>query len=104
MIRVSVLYGNGPEARFDHEYYHSAHRELVESRLRPLGLVRIEMDRGVAGGGGTDAPYVASAHLYFESLDAFQEAFAAHGEELLADIPNYTNVTPVLQVSEIVHG
>jgi uncharacterized protein (TIGR02118 family) len=104
MIRVSALYGNTADARFDHDYYHGRHRKLVERLFGPHGMLRIEMDRGLAGGGGAAAPFVASAHLYFESLDAFQAAFAAHGEEVLADIPNYTNVTPVLQVSEIAAG
>ena len=40
--------------------------------------------------------------LFFENLDDFQAAFAAHGEELLADIPNYTNVEPVVQIDEAI--
>jgi hypothetical protein len=26
----------------------------------------------------------------------------AHGQELMADIPNYTNIQPTIQISEIV--
>jgi hypothetical protein len=32
---------------------------------------------------------------------AFQSGFGPHAEEILADIPNYTNTQPVIQISEI---
>jgi uncharacterized protein (TIGR02118 family) len=40
-------------------------------------------------------------HLHFDSVDAFQQAFGAHAEEILADIPNYTNAEPTVLVSEV---
>ena len=40
-------------------------------------------------------------HLYFDSVEAFQAAFGPHAETILADIPNYTNIQPVIQVSEV---
>jgi hypothetical protein len=36
----------------------------------------------------------------FESLDAMQAVLAEHGTTLASDIPNYTNVQAVIQVSE----
>ena len=48
MIRMSVYYPSGPEATFDHAYYAGPHRQLVEARLGPGGLQRIELDRGLA--------------------------------------------------------
>lgn len=104
MIRVSALYPNEVGGTFDHEYYETRHRELVQQRMGPMGLVRLEADRGVAGAGEAPAPYVAAGHLYFESLESFQAAFDAHGEEILGDIPNFTNIDPLLQVSEIAGG
>lgn len=101
MIRISVLYPNVPGVAFDHDYYNRNHRELVESRWRPMGLHRIEVDRGVGGMGGTAAPFVAAGHLFFESAEDFEAAFAAHGEELLADIPNFTDAEPTIQISEV---
>ena len=38
--------------------------------------------------------------LYFETIEGFQQSLAQHGPELIADIPNFTNVELVLQVSE----
>jgi hypothetical protein len=35
-------------------------------------------------------------------VEDFQKGMAAHGQELMADIPNYTNIPPTIQISEIV--
>jgi hypothetical protein len=40
-------------------------------------------------------------HLYFDSTDAFQTAFAPHAQAIMADIPNYTNTQPTIQISEV---
>jgi uncharacterized protein (TIGR02118 family) len=55
------------------------------------------------GGGTPGAPptYTAMGHLYFDSITEFQAAFAPHAEVIMADIPNYTNVQPVIQISEV---
>lgn len=101
MIRVSALYENQADGRFDHDYYEGEHRELVLDRLGPEGLLRVEMARGVAGSEGSDPPFVASALLYFESLEEFEAAMELHGQEIMGDVPNFTNLEPVIQVSRI---
>ncbi len=40
-------------------------------------------------------------HLYFDSVEEFQTAFTPHAAEIMADIPNYTNIQPVIQISEV---
>ena len=40
--------------------------------------------------------------IYFNSLADFQTSMGAHGKTLLDDIPNYTNIQPQIQISEIV--
>ncbi|WP_028007022.1 EthD family reductase [Solimonas flava] len=102
MIRVSALYANRAGARFDHAYYALRHIALVREQLTPHGLLRVEADRGLAGGGGGEAPFVAAAHLYFASVERFEAAFAAAGAAVLADVPNYTDLQPQLQISTIV--
>jgi hypothetical protein len=39
--------------------------------------------------------------MHFASRAAFDAAIAAAGDALFADIPNYTDATPILQVSEL---
>lgn len=48
-----------------------------------------------------DALYIAIGTLYFESEEAFEKAFTPHSEFIMADIPNYTESKPILQISEI---
>jgi len=104
MIKVSVMYPNTPGARFDHAYYRDKHMPLVKERMG-AGCLSYTVDRGLAGGApGAPAPYVAMCHIYCESVDTFQKSFGPHAAELLADIPNYTDLAPSLQISEVVVG
>ena len=103
MIRVSVLYPNEAGKKFDAEYYRNTHMKLAGDRLKGFGLVRYEVDKGLAGGApGAPAPFVGACHFYFNSVADFQKGMGAHGKELMADIPNYTNIQPTIQISEIV--
>lgn len=103
MIRVSVMYQMGEGKTFDATYYMQKHVPMARERLRGAGLVRAEIDKGVAGGApGAPAPFIYVAHLYFNSLADFQGAMEAHGKEIMGDIPNYTNIQPQVQISEIV--
>lgn len=62
-------------------------------------------DRGLAGG-APDAPatYVAMCHIVCDTVAAFQSGFAPHANEIMADIKNYTDLAPVIQISEMVAG
>ncbi len=103
MIRISVLYANETGKKFDHDYYKNRHMRLVGERLKDAGLIRYEVDKGIAGGApGSPAPFVGVCHLYFNSVSDFQKGMGAHGKELMADVPNYTNITPQIQISEVV--
>ena len=43
-------------------------------------------------------------HVFCDSVESFQLGFGPHAAELLADISNYTDLQPVLQISEVVIG
>ena len=101
MIIVSVLYPNAPGCKFDLDYYLQRHVPMVQQRLG-AALKRVAVERGLAGGApGAPAPFLAMAHLYFDSVEAFQSAFGPHAGAILADVPNYTNTTPVIQIGEV---
>jgi hypothetical protein len=51
MVRVTVLYSNESAKRFDHDYYASKHMPMVMERLKGFGMLRYEVDKGLAGGG-----------------------------------------------------
>jgi uncharacterized protein (TIGR02118 family) len=95
-----VHYPNGEGKKFDLDYYVRTHMPMAGRLLKPL---RYEVDKGIAGGApGSAAPFVASCHFYFNTLADFQKSMSAHGQELIADVPNYTNIQPEIQMSEIV--
>ena len=101
MIKVSVLYPNGPRATFDMQYYLSSHMPMVKQRIG-AAVKGQAVDEGLGGAQpGAPPKYLAIGHLFFESLDAFQLAFATHGGPIVADVPNYTNTQPIIQVNEV---
>jgi len=101
MVRVSVMYPNQEGARFDFDYYRQKHMELVRKSLKPYGLIKTEVDRGISGGSDQPAPYLCIGHLYFESKEGYDKGMAEVGRTLRGDIPNYTNLTPVRQINDI---
>ncbi len=101
MIKVSVMYPNNQGSPFDMAYYCQTHMPLVRQRLG-TALKGVAVDQGIGGEEpGSPAPYLAMGHLLFESMEAFQASFASHGEEFAADVPNYTNTQPIIQISEV---
>jgi uncharacterized protein (TIGR02118 family) len=101
VIKVMVLYPYRAGARFDMDYYCDAHMPLVQRTLKPA-LKGLAVDKGLSGD-TPDAPpsFVAIGHLLFDSVDAFERAFDTSGAAILGDIPNYTDIEPVVQISEI---
>ncbi len=103
MIRVSVLYPHKEGARFDHEYYANKHMPLVRDLMGNMGLVDSGVDKGIGTmDPNAPAPYVSIGFLTFNTIEELQAAFGAHASEVMADIPNYTDIEPQIQISEIV--
>lgn len=104
MIKVSVMYPNTAGARFDHGYYRDTHMPLVQARMG-ANCKRYTIDKGLAGGTpGAPATYVGMCHIFCDSVESFQAGFAPHAQEIMGDIKNYTDLTPVIQISEVVVG
>jgi uncharacterized protein (TIGR02118 family) len=78
MIKVSVMYPNTPNARFDHEYYRDKHMPLVKARIGDA-CKYYTVDKGLAGGApGAPATYVGMCHIFCDSIEAFQAGFEPH--------------------------
>lgn len=102
MIRVSVLYPNSEGKRFDEDYYVNKHMTMIADKLGSA-MVRYEIDKGIGGATpGSPAPFVAGVHMFFDSLQSFQGAFATNAGPIMADVPNYTDIQPTIQISEVV--
>ena len=101
MIKVTVVYPNSAGAKFDMQYYTSKHLPTLQRKCG-AACKSIAAEQGLSGGQpGSKPPYIALCHLTFDSVEAFQKAFSPHAAEVMADIPNYTNVQPIIQISEI---
>ncbi len=103
MLRLSVMYPATPGSRFDWDYYLGPHLELSRRLLSGSGLVRTEIDRGIAGfPPGAPPPYHAVGHLFFRTMAELESALAATAADFIADEGNYTDVRSVVQLSEVV--
>ncbi len=107
MIKYNVMYPYKKGTRFDIDYYCNKHMAKAAGALKPHGLVKATVDKGIDGGGrGKPPAYHCIAIMYFNSREEMKQAFAKADQkvmaELLADIPNYTDVEPVMMITEAV--
>jgi uncharacterized protein (TIGR02118 family) len=101
MIRVSFLYPNKPGSRFDADYYIDKHMPLAIGLLGSA-LKGVSAEIGLSGAmPGSAPPNAAIATFTFESVQTFTAAVMPHYAELQADIHNYTDIQPVVQISDV---
>lgn len=103
MIKVTVMYPNDPDKKFDFDYYQNKHIPMVAGLLAPGGLIRVELEKGISGTDPNSPPmYVAVGSLYFNTLEEVHAAFSTHGRAIMGDIPNYTDIKPAFQIGEVI--
>jgi uncharacterized protein (TIGR02118 family) len=101
MIKVSVFYPERESSKFDMDYYCSRHIPMVREKLGPA-CKGVAVEQGVGGATPGSRPgFIAMGHLYFDSIEAFQKAFGPHADAIMGDIPNYTDIQPTIQFSEV---
>ncbi len=101
-IKVSVLYPSGEGKHFNMEYYSNKHVALLVSLLGDA-IKGATIEKGLGGAApGDKAPYEAMGNLYFESMESFQNSFGPNAAEIMGDVPNYTNIEPLVQISEVI--
>jgi len=101
MIQVTVLYPAGDGRTFDMGYYLQTHIPLFRKRMG-AAMKKISVVQGISGATvASPAPFIAIVHGTFESVEAFETAFAPHAAEIQGDIPKYTDIQPVMQISQV---
>jgi uncharacterized protein (TIGR02118 family) len=101
MIKVSVFYADRESSKFDMDYYCSSHIPMVREKLG-AACKGVAVEQGVRGATPGSRPgFIAMGHLYFDSIEAFQKAFGPHADAIMGDIPNYTDIQPTIQISEV---
>jgi uncharacterized protein (TIGR02118 family) len=98
---ITVLYPNTPGVTFDFDYNLERHATLI-NRLYGDSIAKLELRRGSATPDGSPVPFVAVINIWIADQEAFDGAGARHGATLIADVPNFTNTMPTIQIDEIV--
>lgn len=102
LIKISVMYPYSEGKTFDMNYYETKHMPMVAAYLGS-NLVKYTIEKGVASGiPNQPLPYMAIGTFYVKSLKDYQEAIGPNRDAIRADFPNYTNVTPIILVSEVI--
>ncbi len=94
---VTILYPKTDDSTFDMEYYTSTHMPLFADVLG-------DACQGWGAATITSGEYAAMGWAMVSSPEAFNEAMAARGAEVMGDVPNYTNVQPTLLLGEYAGG
>lgn len=102
MTKIAIMYPSGEGHTFDMAYYATKHMPMVADLFgEPLRYWSI--DKGISGRTPEEPmTYAAIGYFYFDSIQAYGEAFGPNAEKILGDIPNYTNIQPVIQISEVI--
>ncbi len=98
---ITVMYPNTPGVTFDFSYYLEHHATLID-RLYGKSIAKLELRRGNSTPDGSPPPYVAIINIWIADQEAFDLAGAKHGATLIADVPNFTNTMPTIQIDDIV--
>jgi uncharacterized protein (TIGR02118 family) len=100
-FKVAILYPNGEDKTFDMDYYEKKHMPMVAGFLGK-NLKFYEIDKGIGGRAANDkAPFVAIGYFYITDVDEYNKAIAQNRDAVISDFKNYTNIQPVVQISEV---
>ena len=101
MLKVEILYPNGEGKTFDMDYYEKKHMPMVAGFLGK-NLKFYEIDKGIAGRTPNEkVPFVAIGYFYINDVAEYNKAIAQNRDAVISDFKNYTNIQPVVQISEI---
>jgi uncharacterized protein (TIGR02118 family) len=101
MFKVTILYPNGDDKTFDMDYYEKKHMPMVAGFLGK-NLKFYEIDKGISGRTPNDKPpFMAIGYFYIKDIAEYSKAIGQNREVIVNDFKNYTNVQPVIQISEI---
>lgn len=102
LIKVSIMYPYAEGKTFNMEYYETKHMPMVAGFLGS-NLVKYTIEKGVASGiPNQPLPYLAIGTFFVKSLEDYQAAIGPNRDAIRADFVNYTNVAPVILVSEVI--
>jgi uncharacterized protein (TIGR02118 family) len=97
---MTILYKNGPDVKFDFEYYKTHHMTDI-MRMYGKSIKKFELRKGLAAADGSAPPYVATLTIWIADNAAFDANNAKYGATLAAEVPHFTNTTLSAQRDEV---
>jgi uncharacterized protein (TIGR02118 family) len=101
MFCVSIAYPKIDGGTFDFEYYARKHIPMLTGLLG-ANAVKTETRKGFASPDGSAASFICMANIWIKSVEELQATLATSGKEIMGDIPNFTNIQPIIQIDEVV--
>ena len=101
LFKVTIFYPNGEGKTFDMKYYEDQHMPMVASFIGK-NLEFYEIDQGLSGRTANDpTPFLAIGYFYIKNIKDYNNAIAQNRDAIVNDFKNYTNIQPVIQISEV---
>lgn len=101
LFKVAILYPNGAGKTFDMDYYQQKHMPMVAGFLGE-NLKFYEIDKGIAGRTpDEEVPFLAVGYFYVDNVAEYNAAIGQNIDAIVGDFKNYTNIQPIVQISEI---
>ena len=100
---ITVLYPAKDNDAFDFDFYLRRHVPLIKDILGK-SLHHLEIRKGVTANDGSSAPtYTCVISIWIADWPAYEKAIAARASELIAEVPLFTKVMPVMQIDEVIY-
>lgn len=100
MFCASIVYQAHENGSFDFDYFAGRHAPLFAGFLGK-NCVRYEVHRGLDTPGAPPAPFLGAAYFWVTSAEEFGATLVQHGQQLYADIPEFSDQQPVRGWAEV---
>ena len=99
---LTILYPYGNPDTFNHDYYRDSHLPMIMKLCGTKAISRFELRKGLSSQDGTGAPpYTATINIYIGDQEAFDKAGKLHNQTMIDDVPNFSQVHPVIIPTEV---
>ena len=99
---LTILYPYQDGDTFNHDYYRDSHLPMIMKLCGTEAISRFELRKGLSGQDGSSAPlYTATINIYIGDQTAFDEAGKQHNQTMIDDVPNFSQVQPLIVPTEV---
>jgi len=99
---INILYPAKDNDAFDFEFYLRRHVPLIKDILGS-SLHRLEVRKGASAQDGGAPTYTCVISIWIADWPAYEKALAARASELIAEVPLFTKVMPMIQTDEVIY-